>query len=55
MTPERKSEIDAATKAATPIVLSEQEIHDYWKATYFPGMTDEQIAAVMATVPFAGA
>ena len=55
MTPERKAEIDAATKAGTPIVLAEQEIEDYWKLTYFPGMTDEQIAAAMAKVQFSGA
>lgn len=52
---ERKAEIDAASKAGTPIILTEQEIHDWWKLEYFPGMTDEQIAAAMAQIPFGGA
>jgi hypothetical protein len=55
MTQERKAEIDAATKAGTPLILTEAEIHDYYVATYFPGMTTEQIAAIIQNTPFAGA
>ena len=55
MTPERKDEIDAATKAGHPLILTEQEINDWWKMEYFPGMTDEQITAAMSKIPFAGA
>ena len=55
MTPERKAEIDSATKNGHPLILTEQELYDYWKLEYFPGMTDDQIAAVRSQIPFAGA